>query len=143
MNLSHDRDTETYEYYKKAQASYWTVEEIDLTQDLRDWEKLTGKFDDERTHLGGRGMRMRPTSHQNVIMTSRIFECVNWLRNLCTRDEFTRVVFKSISLVQNPRGTSSCMFSPFLRHPMGLCSKIWRQGSCKVRILSPHMATAC
>jgi ribonucleoside-diphosphate reductase subunit M2 len=27
--------------YKKAEASFWTAEEIDLESDLRDWEKLT------------------------------------------------------------------------------------------------------
>jgi len=31
--------------YKKQEASFWTAEELDLSQDLRDWEKLT---DDER-----------------------------------------------------------------------------------------------
>ncbi|KAL4524288.1 hypothetical protein Ndes2526B_g00303 [Nannochloris sp. 'desiccata'] len=34
---------ETYEFYKKAQASYWTVEEVDLSQDMRDWDKLTAE----------------------------------------------------------------------------------------------------
>eukprot|EP00889_Picochlorum_renovo_P007229 jgi/Picre1/34259/NNA_001733.t1 len=29
-----------YEYYKMAQASYWTVEEVDLSQDKRDWDRL-------------------------------------------------------------------------------------------------------
>lgn len=29
-----------WEFYKKAQASNWTAEEIDLQQDLQDWEKL-------------------------------------------------------------------------------------------------------
>ena len=29
-----------WEYYKKAEASFWTAEEIDLSQDLIDWEKL-------------------------------------------------------------------------------------------------------
>ena len=28
--------------YKKAVASFWTVEEVDLSQDMRDWERLTG-----------------------------------------------------------------------------------------------------
>ncbi|CAN0021440.1 unnamed protein product [Scytosiphon promiscuus] len=28
--------------YKKAKASFWTVEEVDLSQDSRDWEGLTG-----------------------------------------------------------------------------------------------------
>ena len=35
-----------WEWYKKSEASFWTAEEIDLHQDLTDWnEKLT---DDER-----------------------------------------------------------------------------------------------
>lgn len=29
-----------WEFYKKAEASFWTAEEIDLSQDLTDWEKL-------------------------------------------------------------------------------------------------------
>ena len=29
-----------WEFYKKAEASFWTAEEIDLSQDLIDWEKL-------------------------------------------------------------------------------------------------------
>ncbi len=29
-----------WEYYKKAEASFWTAEEIDLAQDLKDWENL-------------------------------------------------------------------------------------------------------
>ncbi len=32
-------------WYKKSEASFWTAEEIDLSQDLNDWEKLN---DDER-----------------------------------------------------------------------------------------------
>jgi ribonucleoside-diphosphate reductase beta chain len=37
---------EMWEMYKKAEASFWTAEEIDLSQDLTDWQnKLT---DDER-----------------------------------------------------------------------------------------------
>jgi ribonucleoside-diphosphate reductase subunit M2 len=31
--------------YKKAEASFWTAEEVDLSKDLSDWETLT---DDER-----------------------------------------------------------------------------------------------
>jgi ribonucleoside-diphosphate reductase beta chain len=29
-----------WEFYKKAEASFWTAEEVDLGQDLKDWEKL-------------------------------------------------------------------------------------------------------
>ncbi|ALI99140.1 ribonucleoside-diphosphate reductase small subunit [Rufibacter tibetensis] len=29
-----------WQMYKKAEASFWTAEEIDLTPDLKDWEKL-------------------------------------------------------------------------------------------------------
>lgn len=31
-----------WEFYKKAVASFWTVEEVDLSQDVKDWKKLTG-----------------------------------------------------------------------------------------------------
>eukprot|EP00877_Chromochloris_zofingiensis_P014470 jgi/Chrzof1/9277/UNPLg00244.t1 len=34
-----------WEMYKKAEASFWTAEEIDLSDDLAHWQKLT---DDER-----------------------------------------------------------------------------------------------
>ncbi|KAI5341414.1 PREDICTED: ribonucleoside-diphosphate [Prunus dulcis] len=32
---------EIWEMYKKAEASFWTAEEVDLCQDLRHWETLT------------------------------------------------------------------------------------------------------
>jgi len=32
-----------WEFYKKAMASFWTAEEIDLYQDLNDWAKLTAE----------------------------------------------------------------------------------------------------
>ncbi|XP_013105053.1 ribonucleoside-diphosphate reductase subunit M2 [Stomoxys calcitrans] len=34
-----------WQMYKKAEASFWTVEEVDLSKDMSDWEKLT---DNER-----------------------------------------------------------------------------------------------
>ncbi|MCH2232783.1 MAG: ribonucleoside-diphosphate reductase small subunit [Crocinitomicaceae bacterium] len=41
--IQHD---DIWQFYKKAEASFWTAEEIDLAQDITDWhEKLT---DDER-----------------------------------------------------------------------------------------------
>jgi len=39
------QDMEIWEMYKKHVASFWTAEEIDLSQDARDWQNLT---DDER-----------------------------------------------------------------------------------------------
>jgi len=30
-----------YDLYKKAESSFWTTQEIDLTKDIDDWEKLT------------------------------------------------------------------------------------------------------
>ena len=37
--IEHD---DIWNFYKKAEASFWTAEEIDLSQDLTDWEsKLT------------------------------------------------------------------------------------------------------
>lgn len=32
------KHTDIWEYYKKSEASFWTAEEIDLSQDLTDWE---------------------------------------------------------------------------------------------------------
>jgi ribonucleoside-diphosphate reductase beta chain len=32
--------SDIWEYYKKQEASFWTAEEIDLSQDLKDWENL-------------------------------------------------------------------------------------------------------
>merc|ERR1719378_1653466 len=32
---------EVWEMYKKHEASFWTAEEIDLSQDTKDWEKLS------------------------------------------------------------------------------------------------------
>ena len=32
-----------FKMYKKATASFWTVEEVDLSQDMRDWYKLSRK----------------------------------------------------------------------------------------------------
>ncbi|CBI21347.3 unnamed protein product, partial [Vitis vinifera] len=32
---------EVWEMYKKAEASFWTAEEVDLSQDQRQWENLT------------------------------------------------------------------------------------------------------
>ena len=37
----HDSEADLYQYYKKAVASFWTVEEIDFSKDKDDWEKLT------------------------------------------------------------------------------------------------------
>ena len=37
-----------WEMYKKAMASFWTAEEIDLYQDLQDWKKLN---DDEKHYI--------------------------------------------------------------------------------------------
>ncbi len=39
---------EIWNFYKKAMASFWTAEEIDLYQDLADWEQLTA---DEKHYI--------------------------------------------------------------------------------------------
>lgn len=40
-----------WEMYKKAMASFWTVEEVDLSQDLRHWEGLTAGEKHFITHV--------------------------------------------------------------------------------------------
>jgi ribonucleoside-diphosphate reductase beta chain len=39
------QNDEVWQYYKKSQASFWTAEEIDLSQDQKDWNGLN---DNER-----------------------------------------------------------------------------------------------
>src|SRR5436305_14337727 len=34
------KHTDVWEMYKKHEASFWTAEEIDLYQDLKDWDSL-------------------------------------------------------------------------------------------------------
>jgi ribonucleoside-diphosphate reductase beta chain len=34
---------DVWEFYKQAEASFWTAEEVDLSQDLKDWEQLNSE----------------------------------------------------------------------------------------------------
>uniref|UniRef100_A0A1I7UMP5 Ribonucleoside-diphosphate reductase small chain n=1 Tax=Caenorhabditis tropicalis TaxID=1561998 RepID=A0A1I7UMP5_9PELO len=36
------RHHDIWQFYKKAVASFWTVEEVDLGKDMNDWEKMNG-----------------------------------------------------------------------------------------------------
>ena len=36
--IQHDQ---FWDMYKKAEANFWTTEELDLSNDLNDWKKLT------------------------------------------------------------------------------------------------------
>lgn len=40
-----------WNFYKQAEASFWTAEEIDLSQDLKDWENLTSGEKHFITHV--------------------------------------------------------------------------------------------
>jgi ribonucleotide reductase beta subunit family protein with ferritin-like domain len=42
------KHSEIWNFYKRAMASFWTAEEIDLYQDLNDWKKLTA---DEKHYI--------------------------------------------------------------------------------------------
>lgn len=35
------KDKTTWDFYKKAEASFWTAEEVDLSDDMKDWNGLT------------------------------------------------------------------------------------------------------
>ena len=41
-NLFPIKENDVWEMYKKAMASFWTAEEVDLSKDINDWEKLSG-----------------------------------------------------------------------------------------------------
>lgn len=45
MALFPIKNQQLWNFYKKAEASFWTVEEVDLSKDLQHWETLN---DDER-----------------------------------------------------------------------------------------------
>jgi len=34
------KQPDIWKFYKKAEASFWTVEEVDLSKDMADWERL-------------------------------------------------------------------------------------------------------
>jgi len=38
-------------FYKKAEASFWTVEEVDLSKDMADWERLKAEERDFINHV--------------------------------------------------------------------------------------------
>ena len=40
-NLFPIEENDIWQMYKKAVASFWTVEEVDLSKDLNDWPKLS------------------------------------------------------------------------------------------------------
>ena len=42
------KHNKVWEYYKNAVASFWTTEEVDLTQDIKDWEE---KLNDNERHF--------------------------------------------------------------------------------------------
>lgn len=42
------KHSKVWEYYKNAVASFWTTEEVDLTQDIKDWEE---KLNDNERHF--------------------------------------------------------------------------------------------
>ena len=51
FNLFPIRYPTLWEFYKKAVASFWTVEEVDLAEDVKDWKKLTGNETDFISHV--------------------------------------------------------------------------------------------
>jgi hypothetical protein len=53
------RHDDIWRMYKAASASYWAVEEVDLSQDMRDWEKLSGA----RMYMHGALLALDPGSH--------------------------------------------------------------------------------
>lgn len=42
------QENDLWEMYKKAQASFWTAEEIDLTSDMTDWKN---KLNNDERHF--------------------------------------------------------------------------------------------
>lgn len=45
------KHTQVWEMYKKAEASFWTVEEVDLSQDFKDWNGLSQQEQEFLKHV--------------------------------------------------------------------------------------------
>src|SRR3982751_2236444 len=45
------RHAEIWQMYKKAEASFWTAEEVDLSHDLKDWDRLNAGEKHFITHV--------------------------------------------------------------------------------------------
>ena len=56
-----------WEMYKKAVASFWTVEEVDLSQDMRDWDRLTGLDAAHAPHVIAPGSLYLPCSMASAL----------------------------------------------------------------------------
>ena len=66
-----------WEFYKQHQAAFWTAEEVDLSNDIRDWENLSDNekffvknvlmnvkfFHRDFTRLCRGQVQLRPTQH--------------------------------------------------------------------------------
>lgn len=63
-------------FYKKAEASFWTAEEIDLSKDIAHWDKLK---DDER-HFISHVLAFFAASDGivNENLVSAYYNCVLW-----------------------------------------------------------------
>lgn len=85
--------------YKKAVASFWSVEEVDLSQDARDWERLSG-------------MNVQPVESQRTQHLA-----LPWQTSAYTS-------LKLYLLLQVTRSTSSLMCWLSLLHQMALSWRI-------------------
>lgn len=61
------RHDDFWTMYKQALASFWTIDEVDLSNDMRDWQKLTGGCSNRLPVLGSGGETARETSHGVVL----------------------------------------------------------------------------
>lgn len=159
LNCLPCRVPDVFRMYKRAVASFWTVEEVDLSQDMRDWKKLNGAFlasPQPYRHIYSRLKHMlwslaylwHQLLHQAflngvilglIVSESRHGLCsnLNILKRfqICSEREREKQLYKDQICLQIRKGILSAMCWPSLLHQMGLFWRIWQSDSCKVSII--------
>ena len=144
-----------YEFYKQAVASFWTVEEVDLTQDYRDWAKLTGgRAGRAGRRVGGNGGgkitkrrnrkyfgKMHQKQEEGLVGQARSRKEAGLERGWCTQSEEACICTSQLkhcplavrAAVQRTSVTSSAACWPSLPPRTALCWRTSQRGSCTVR----------
>lgn len=87
-----------WKMYKQAQASFWTTEEIDLSQDIKEWNKLT---ENEQHFI------------KNVLVTTssmKTWQSDSWL--MCKYQKFDSSLPSKISIVEHLKQSSWQIVDP-------------------------------
>lgn len=75
------KHNDIWTFYKKAEASFWTVEEVDLSKDMVDWERLKPEERDFISHVLAFFAASDGIVNENLVRLIR-FTCLNFPWNI-------------------------------------------------------------